>query len=105
MLGLNGQEKEMGEKKLVLDTLIDGGALRMAINALRRAGKMEIADELVNASRRVEGVPPHTVEGSLERAMKETLSPCDCGCGRSCCAFCGMDLGFVSETYPPLKTT
>ena len=28
------------------DTLVDGGALRMAINVLRRAGKDEVADEL-----------------------------------------------------------
>lgn len=28
------------------DTLVDGGALQMAINVLRRAGKNEVADEL-----------------------------------------------------------
>jgi hypothetical protein len=42
----------------------------------------------------------HGVAGSPERACKETLCPCDCGCGRSCCAFCGNDLGYIQPATP-----
>ena len=34
---------------------------------------------------------------SVELSMLETLVPCDCGCGRQCCAHCGVDLGFIAE--------
>ena len=37
----------------------------------------------------------HGAVGQREDA-KATFVPCDCGCGRSCCAFCGNDVGFVS---------
>lgn len=36
-----------------------------------------------------------------ERATRETLVPCDCGCGRSCCANCGADLGFLQAPPEP----
>lgn len=35
------------------DTLVDGGALKMALNVLRRAGKDEVADELEKSAVRV----------------------------------------------------
>lgn len=42
----------------VPDTLVNGGALTLAINTLRRAGKQEIADELeITASRQSAPVP------------------------------------------------
>jgi hypothetical protein len=37
-------------------------------------------------------------EHGIERSTKATFVPCDCGCGRSCCAHCGVDVGFVQET-------
>ena len=33
-------------------------------------------------------------------ATKEVLVPCDCGCGRQCCAMCGNDLGFITNISP-----
>lgn len=40
----------------------------------------------------------HTAkEAGIEAMQKHTLLPCDCGCGRSCCAYCGNDLGFIVE--------
>lgn len=35
----------------------------------------------------------------IEQSSRATFVPCDCGCGRSCCAHCGVDVGFVTE--PP----
>lgn len=34
---------------------------------------------------------------NTEVASKSRFVSCDCGCGRSCCANCGNDLGFVLE--------
>jgi len=46
----------------------------------------------------------HGCEGSDERATRECLVPCDCGCGRSCCAMCGNDLGFIKDDEPPANS-
>jgi len=43
------------------------------------------------------GVPHGHAAASIELATREVLVPCDCGCGRSCCAHCGVDLGFIAE--------
>lgn len=58
-------------------------AFGVALRALARA----------LSSPRQEG--EHAAVGQREDA-KATFVPCDCGCGRSCCAFCGNDIGFVS---------
>lgn len=41
---------------------------------------------------------------SDELATKEVLVPCDCGCGRKCCAMCGNDLGFIAKPTRPAAT-
>lgn len=42
----------------------------------------------------------HGTTGSMEQAGKATFVPCDCGCGRSCCAMCGNDVGFLTTPQP-----
>lgn len=35
-----------------------------------------------------------------ELSTREVMVPCDCGCGRQCCAACGCELGFIQEATP-----
>lgn len=40
----------------------------------------------------------HGCEGSMELASKHSIVQCSCGCLRSCCAFCGNEVGEVVDT-------
>ena len=55
------------------------------------------ADDLDTLRTRLAGNAHGIANHGDERASKETLVQCDCGCGRSCCACCGTDLGFIAE--------
>lgn len=43
----------------------------------------------------IETVLRHVHVGTDGDPQRVTTVPCDCGCGRSCCADCGNDLGFT----------
>lgn len=43
----------------------------------------------------IETVLRHVHVGTEGDPQRATTVPCDCGCGRSCCADCGNDLGFM----------
>jgi len=50
------------------DTLVDGGALKMALNVLRRAGKDEVADELQKSAIRITARPVDEIHYYREEA-------------------------------------
>lgn len=61
-----------------------------------------IADELRTLA--TEEKHAHS-EASIELSTRQAMVPCDCGCGRQCCAMCGVDLGFIQELSPPKERT
>lgn len=72
------------------NSLINSGALKMAINVLRRAGKTEVADELEKCSATVNSLTPE--EFNKRTLDKQTLEynkrPINCGAGNCSCIEC-----------------
>jgi len=64
-------------------TVVDSGALMMAINVLRRNGKSEVADELLSTAVRTNGgwidVELAPKDGSAIDLLAETFRLPDCG--------------------------
>lgn len=51
-------------------TVVDSGALQMALNVLRRAGKVEVADELEKTAIRIEDMPSDDLKYCQEQVEK-----------------------------------
>lgn len=51
----------------------------------------------INGCKHMEQPAHKAASASEESATKNTTLACDCGCGRSCCAMCGTDLGFIEQ--------
>lgn len=63
------------------------------------AGKFfaDNSEKLLQMLRQKEESKQHGCQGSMELASKHSLVRCECGCLRSCCAFCGNEVGDVAE--------
>lgn len=90
-----------GERRLHIATLTGiAKHIRAVPDYQKLVGDAECIEKAIGFLRRLSHrAGDHgAAEHGIERSTKATFVPCDCGCGRSCCAHCGVDVGFVQET-------